>query len=155
MKKTFLKFLPLVFALTSCNLGSSDSEELEKMKLIVKEMLIDRESAQFSELKYYKSTNYGCGNVNAKNKFGAYVGKKKFIVSLDQNLAVIDSDREMPEAPSRPYTASDATNSSILTTMNYVMESAKWAEAFERKRNLQMTFNEIIAEKCTDTPPKL
>ena len=80
MKKIFLKFLPLVFALTSCNLDPSDSEELRKMKSMVKEMLIDGESAQFSELRYYKSTNYGCGKVNAKNKFGAYVGEKKFIV---------------------------------------------------------------------------
>lgn len=154
MKKIFLKFLPLVFALTSCNLDPSDSEELRKMKSMVKEMLIDGESAQFSELRYYKSTNYGCGKVNAKNKFGAYVGEKKFIVSFDQHLAVIDSDREIPESPSKPYIASDASNNSILANMNYAIESAKWAEAIEKKSNLHAIFDAIITEKCTDTPSK-
>lgn len=152
MEKTFSLIFLLVLA--SCNFSSNDSEKLEKMKSLVKETLIDGESAQFSELKYYKLTNHGCGNVNAKNKLGGYVGKKKFIVSLDQNLATIDSDREMPEAPAKPSRTSDATNTSMQATINYALEVAEWSAIVEEKRNLHMTFDATVAEKCTDTPPK-
>lgn len=157
MEKTFLKTFSLIFllVLVSCNFSPNDSEKLEKMKSLVKETLIDGESAQFSELKYYKLTNHGCGNVNAKNKLGGYVGKKKFIVSLDQNLVTIDSDREIPEAPTKPSIASDySANASIRATINYALESAKWAAIVEEKRNLHMAFDAAVAEKCTDTPPK-
>jgi hypothetical protein len=111
MKNT-IKFIVLFLftvVLTACNVVSGDSTEVSKMKLIVKDTLFDGESAQFSDLKYYKSTNFGCGFVNAKNKLGGYVGKKKFIVSLEQNAADIDPDRETPEAPSAPsYVSAEA-----------------------------------------------
>ena len=133
--------------LTACNVASGDSAEVAKMKSIVKNVLIDGESAQFSDLKYYKSTNFGCGFVNAKNKLGGYVGKKKFIVSLEQNAADIDPDRDTPEAPRAPsYVSAEAT-------INFVLESQKWMSNVEEIRNRYQAFDALVSEKCTDNPP--
>lgn len=134
--------------MVGCNVGPSDSDKLEKMKSIIKESLIDGESAQFSDLKYYKSTNFGCGFVNAKNKMGGYVGKKKFIVSLEKNSAAIDPNRETPEPPSAP------TYATIESTMRYATQSAEWSSKVDAIRSEYMAFDALVAEKCTDTPPK-
>lgn len=140
--------LIISLALAGCSPGPSDSDKLEKMKSIIKETLIDGESAQFSDLKYYKSTNFGCGFVNAKNKMGGYVGKKKFIVSLEQNASEIDPDREIPEPPSAPGYAS------IESTMRYATQSAQWASNVDAIRNKYQAFDTLVEQKCTDTPPK-
>ena len=72
---------------------SGDSQQIEKVKSIVKNMLIDGESAQFTDLKYYKATNFACGFVNAKNKMGGYVGNtsstlpaRKWMISLETDF---------------------------------------------------------------------
>ncbi len=127
---------------------SGDSQQIEKVKSIVKNMLIDGESAQFTDLKYYKATNFACGFVNAKNKMGGYVGKKKFIASLDQNAANIDPDRDLPKAPSAPSYVS------LETTMNYAQESAAWSIKVREMQSEYMAFDALVDEKCTDTPPK-
>ena len=146
MKKNTSIALLLIgsLALTACNSGPSDSD---KIKTIVKGVLIDGESAQFSDLKYYQSTKFGCGFVNAKNKLGGYVGKKKFIVSLEQNAANIDPEREIPEAPKAPnYISAEAT-------MRYALESQKWINQVEMIQSKYMAFDALVSEKCTDTPP--
>lgn len=86
------KILPIILtlmislAMVGCNLWTSDS----KMKSIIKEKLIDGESAQFSDLKYNKAGSYVCGYVNSKNRMGGYAGKKKFVVSLESNNGYIE-----------------------------------------------------------------
>lgn len=149
MKNT-IKFsvaLSCAVVLTACNVASGDSSEVAKMKSIVKNVLTDGESAQFSDVKYYKSTNFGCGFVNAKNKLGGYVGKKKFIVSLEQNAADIDPDRDTPEAPRSP------SHVSAEAVMNYALESQKWMSKVEEIQNRYQAFDALFSEKCTDNPP--
>ncbi len=132
--------------LVACDKVSSGSEEINKMQLIVKGMLIDGESAQFSDLKYYKATKFGCGYVNAKNKLGGYVGKKKFVVSLEQNAADLEPERDTPEAPRAP------SHVSAETTMNYALQSQEWRSEVESIRSRYQAFDALVAEKCTDSP---
>jgi hypothetical protein len=48
----------------------------------VKEQLKDPSSAQFRNVFVSKDGDYVCGEVNAKNGFGAYGGFEKFVVSV-------------------------------------------------------------------------
>jgi len=137
-----------VVTLNACDVASGESTEVAKVKSIVRSALIDGESAQFSDLNYYQVTKFGCGFVNAKNKLGGYVGKKRFVASLEQNVADIDPDRDIPEAPKAPsYVTAEAA-------MNYAIESQKWMSKADEIRNRYQAFDALVSEKCTDSPPE-
>jgi len=145
MRRQLYIFSLIPLSIIGCSHG--DSEKIDKIKSIVKERLIDGESAQFTDLKYYKSTNVGCGFVNAKNKMGGYVGKKKFVVSLEQNAAEIEPNRDLPSPPSMPSYAS------IESTMRYAAEGAAWKAEVDTIRSRYEAFDFLTEKKCTDTPP--
>lgn len=55
------------------------SDPNEKIKAIVRAKLSDPGSAIFQKIAKTKAGDY-CGEVNAKNQFGGYVGFKRFLV---------------------------------------------------------------------------
>ena len=55
---------------------------------VLRERLFDADSAKFRNVQH--SARMTCGEVNAKNKMGGYIGFKKFIV-VDK-LAVVETD---------------------------------------------------------------
>lgn len=77
--------------------GCSEQRQADVVKAEVAAKMKDPESAKFTNLKVYLATL--CGEVNAKNSFGAYAGADKFmgvkgavtirseVVSLDAMLA--------------------------------------------------------------------
>ncbi|WP_180039311.1 hypothetical protein [Acinetobacter sp. YH12100] len=93
MKKIIL--LALLVGLAGC--GKSEAEKAKydaEMKEIrynrmakefVQASLKDSDSAKFRNQKGF------CGEVNAKNGFGAYTGFKRF-VAADQNMIVMEGD---------------------------------------------------------------
>lgn len=154
MKRVSSIHLTLIISLVlaGCSFGPSESEKLEKdrlekvekIKSVIKDMLLDGESAQFSDVKYYKSTNYGCGLVNAKNRMGGYVGKKKFVVALEDSSGLIEPNREMPDPPSAPtYTTPESV-------MRYGSASAKWQAEIDAIDRKHKAFVSLVAVKCTD-----
>ncbi|WP_146122921.1 hypothetical protein [Burkholderia multivorans] len=65
----------------------NDDIAIEHLRQIVLGSLKDPDSAQFSDLRLYKSRMYNfaavyslCGRVNAKNSFGGYAGPTDFVV---------------------------------------------------------------------------
>ncbi|CDH08116.1 exported hypothetical protein [Xenorhabdus bovienii str. oregonense] len=69
---------------------------VEKARVSVRNSLKDPDSAIFEYI--YPSSQYAdiaCGMVNAKNSYGGYTGKKKFIVNISNDTVVIDSDSEL------------------------------------------------------------
>ena len=74
--KALLCTTPLL-SCAGCNalLGTSE----EKAKRAVTEQLIDPTSAQFRNV--HSLGESVCGEVNGKNKMGAYVGFRRFVVS--------------------------------------------------------------------------
>lgn len=86
-------------ALTGCGGPSSDdAEKIEQVKSAVLEQLKDPESAQFSNVRVVGGLV--CGEVNAKNSFGGYVGKRKFWGGMPEVTAgeelVISDEEESP-----------------------------------------------------------
>lgn len=77
---------PVVFA-------QNYSAMVAKAKAVVSHDFKDPESAKFRNLGIYRSKTgkpepYVCGEVNAKNSYGAYVGYKRFVVA--DGIADID-----------------------------------------------------------------
>ena len=67
------------------NAGGSPEKAFEKAKEAIASKLKDPGSAQFRnvKLKLYIDKPVVCGEVNAKNSYGGYVGFKRFIAGID------------------------------------------------------------------------
>lgn len=74
----------------SCD-GNSSYTAIDYGKKRVASLMKDPESAQFDSVTFHQTSEgegepyigYVCGYVNAKNSFGAYTGKKAFIVKTE------------------------------------------------------------------------
>ena len=97
--RTFL-FAVAIVGLSSSVLAKGDnySTLVTKAKTAVSKDFKDPEGAKFRNIGIYKSkTGKGgvsvCGEVNAKNSYGAYTGYTPFVVSEDL-VAIAESDGE-------------------------------------------------------------
>ena len=125
------------------------SKEIVTAEKVIREALIDGQSAQFGEMKFYSATNYVCGTVNAKNKLGGYVGNKKFVVSLDMQKHAFDPDRDTPSPPRSP------TYTSFESALQYLNETTAWQAKIQKILSEGEAFDNLIATKCTDTPKQV
>lgn len=66
-----------------------EDAKIEFLKKKVKDTLKDPQSAQFRNIQFIKSSNSLCGEVNAKNSMGGYVGFKSFGVSADGDPVIL------------------------------------------------------------------
>lgn len=73
--KKYIAMVLLCIALVGCNGTESSAREA------VKQILNDPSSAQFKNIytTSYDGKPAACGEVNAKNAFGAYVGYQRFV----------------------------------------------------------------------------
>lgn len=81
--KTPVVVLALTLACCGASLAASaGSARVEHAKAVILENLRDPESARFRSIYQRSSTQIHnvCGQVNAKNGFGGYVGYRRFIV---------------------------------------------------------------------------
>ena len=127
---------------------------------VVKKPLLDPESAQFSDVKFYRSTGYGCGFVNARNKMGGYVGRKQFVASLDGQVVLSPTEDE-PEAPRerRAQLPTFSTNLSmegaladssreLQESFDRLQETQRWSANLQRIRAESEAFKALVAAKC-------
>ncbi|WP_423708625.1 hypothetical protein [Undibacterium sp. WLX3042] len=69
----------------------AESKKIESLKQQVTHNLKDPESAKFREVKLNKAKTALCGEVNAKNGFGAYGGYQPF-VATDSGAIIMRGD---------------------------------------------------------------
>jgi hypothetical protein len=71
-----------IVALAGCGKNSADGNEvrIERAKKVVAEAMRDPDSTKFRDVVAYNK-NGVCGEVNAKNAYGGYVGYKRFMVT--------------------------------------------------------------------------
>jgi len=82
----------LVVGIPSCNHYTNHVKPIEEAKNLVKADLNDPESAQFRNVRIHEFGSV-CGEVNARNRFGGYVGFRYFEVSgSSTKRAFIDSE---------------------------------------------------------------
>lgn len=84
VKKSLIFFICL-FLISACK--PSEKDFISIGEGIVKDSLKDPESAKFSSFFHASSENEGyvCGDVNAKNSYGGYTGKKPYFIYIETN----------------------------------------------------------------------
>jgi hypothetical protein len=104
----------------SCDgLPGTGSYREEKAKRSVSEQLLDPTSAQFRNVQ--SRGDSVCGEVNAKNKIGAYVGFRRFVVDTATYSAVIDPQFDLTDLLSARDLCTEVSSneySSASTTMS-------------------------------------
>lgn len=89
--RKFITAIPLILAfsvtLAGCQKPNQESRE-DVLKKRVAETLTDPLSAQFRNTKLSPDQKFLCGEINAKNKMGGYVGFRPFAVSDDFDYIV-------------------------------------------------------------------
>jgi hypothetical protein len=98
MKKILLVTM-LAVSLAACNKQEKKETSFEESifrqaQETVSRDLKDPSSAQFRNLRYVEP--YVCGEVNAKNSFGGYVGFKKFSWTMTGGSVMSDKNDEFP-----------------------------------------------------------
>jgi len=128
---------------------------------VVRKPLLDPVSAQFSEVKFYRSSGYGCGYINAKNRAGGYVGRKRFVASLDGEV-VIDPTQKSNDVPvstprveiptfSSGYSLDAALADSqrgLADAARRYEESLRVSAEYYRSRAEAAAFEALVEEKC-------
>lgn len=101
-KQTFL--LMMAFSLLAFNaaafpnVGSPEDSVVSTAKHYFKQQLKDPESAHFKNIVVFKRSHNGktfynvCGEINAKNSYGGYVGYRPFYFSGSNNSGAILND---------------------------------------------------------------
>jgi hypothetical protein len=84
----------LLFTTAALSIGSARATDsnmavklISEARIAVKANLKDPSSAVFSEERVYSKTV--CGQVNAKNYFGGYVGLRQYVYRIETNRADI------------------------------------------------------------------
>lgn len=97
MVRVLALFLTGVLALPAVAQEKGYSALVAKVKSEVTKDFRDPEGARFREMALFKTKtgktgNFVCGQVNAKNAYGAYVGYRNFVYS--DGLVAIDSEED-------------------------------------------------------------
>lgn len=133
---------------------------IHTIQSVVKKPLLDPDSAQFSEVTFNRSTGYGCGFVNAKNKMGGYVGRKQFVASLEGKVVMAPTE-EKPEAPRERreelptfnlnFSMEGALADSqrrLQESFDRLQETQRWSAEMARIRAESEAFKALVASKC-------
>ena len=81
-------FIPLVLMCSLAYAAPKDTSLIAKAKTTAAYNLKDPDSAKFRDMTVIRGVV--CGQINAKNSMGGYVGFKRFLVAKDSSL--IDDD---------------------------------------------------------------
>src|SRR5688500_5459616 len=89
--KAIIAACALGFALASCEfMPGTGASRVAQAKRAVAKLLIDPDSAQFRNVT--TRNGYVCGELNSKNRMGAFVGFTRFLVKLDGDDPLIDPE---------------------------------------------------------------
>lgn len=70
--------------------ASHDAREIANAKAAIEDTLKDPASVIYRDVRYYESSRNVCGEYNAKNGYGGYVGFKLFRVDASGNVADVE-----------------------------------------------------------------
>ena len=133
---------------------------IHTIQSVVKKPLLDPDSAQFSEVTFNRSTGFGCGFVNAKNKMGGYVGRKQFVASLDGKVVMAPTE-ENPAAPRKrreelpTFRLNFSMEGALADSQRRLQESSdslqetlNWIDEKNKIRAESEAFKALVASKC-------
>ena len=116
----------------------TENAQIEALKSKVLERLTDPASAQFRKLKLLQDNRGLCGEINAKNKLGGYVGFSAFAVdpsgktvvlkTMTLDIAKEDADKIQKLAVSMMIAGNRGEAESIVADNVYKKDFAHWTE---------------------------
>jgi hypothetical protein len=95
------RVLLMTAMLTGCSIIPGTSAHMEdRARSVLSETLFDGDTARFKDLRIVevkgeKPEKIICGQVNAKNRMGGYIGFRNFIVSTVTDFGVIDPQTDI------------------------------------------------------------
>jgi hypothetical protein len=116
-----------------------------RAKQAIAEQLIDPTAAQFRKMRIQGSSV--CGEVNGKNKMGAYVGYSRFVVDTSTYEALIDPEFDYTDL----FTARDLCTQMTANEYSSVagtISACKHASDLEATRANQEAFNRRWVASC-------
>lgn len=135
------------FGVSGCEfMPGTQAYKVALAKRSVAELLLDPASAEFRNLSV--RNGHVCGEINGRNRMGAFVGFSRFLVSLDGSEPAIDPELDYgdlvdAEASCRSLAGNEyASYSTQLSACERAVE--KRAEA-----NLQARFDELWQKHCS------
>lgn len=137
-------------SLTACQyIPGTDEHKMKEAEIIAAKDLIDPSSAQFRDLEVNNDTV--CGEINAKNRMGAYVGFKRFFARIESKYAMIDPQFDLGDKLS----ADDLCSSMRNNPYGYSSSISACERAAEKgmEEIAQKLFDLGWAAECTDKVP--
>lgn len=141
-QETLLKLriagIVLAFSVGACDLiPGTEAHDHAKAREAVSRTLIDPSSALFQNVR--SGDGFVCGEVNAKNRMGAYVGFVRFHVDISNWAAALDPQ----------FNPHDLDLARRLCALSEFERSAcTQGDEEEAKRLLQVSFNAIWSTRC-------
>ena len=138
--------------LSACEfVPGTEAYAIERAKRTVSISLIDPSAAQFREVQ--KRGDWVCGELNAKNRMGAFVGFKRFLVRMDTNEAQMDPEFSFTDLLGAQDSCRSATGNSYSSVASTLSACER---ASEQKINqlLQVKFDGDWSANCAQPRPK-
>lgn len=127
----------LVLGCSACvacdSVPGTDAHAERKAKRSVSELLIDPTTADFRNVVVMKSAV--CGEVNAKNKMGAFVGFSRFVVPTDSFVAQVEQEFDLVDLLDAQASCRTSTGYSACSRALELSAQRDSAERFERDWN--------------------
>jgi hypothetical protein len=126
----------------------TDANKIGQAKEIAARDLIDPSSAQFRDLKV--NGDMVCGEINGKNRMGAYVGFKRFFARVNSKTSMIDPEFDLADKLS-----ADSLCSSMRSNIYSYSSSASACQRASEKaleQIAQEVFDSSWATDCEGKP---
>ena len=108
----------------------TDAHDEQKAKRSVSELLIDPITADFRNVVVMKGAV--CGEVNAKNKMGAFVGFSRFVVPIDSFVAQVEQEFDFSDLIDAEAACRTSTGFSACSRALELAALRDSAERFQR-----------------------
>ena len=125
------------------SISGTDAFKEGKAKRAVTELLIDPSSAEFRNVSVRE--NAVCGELNAKNKMGAFVGFSRFVVDTNIDRALLEEEFDYAELLSADELCGSG-NSYVSSSTR--LSACDRAGELRATQSLQLMFQEEWASKC-------
>lgn len=133
-------------ALSGCEyMPGTETREVERAKQAVASLLLDPTSAEYRDAQL--RGDWVCGELNGKNRMGAFVGFKRFLVHTDTQDAQIDPEFSYSDLFEAEDLCQSLTGNSYASTSSTVSACDRAAEQ-RASQLLQARFDKDWAKNC-------
>jgi len=152
LKSMWVPITMLVGTFSACQvMPGTEAYEVEKAKRAVANSLIDPSAAQFRNVQW--RSGWVCGELNGKNRMGAFVGFRRFVVRTDTDQTKIDPEFSFASLLEAQELCRSLTGNSYASVSSTVSACDR-AEEQKASQLLQASFDEDWSKHCAPVRSK-